>query len=294
MESNQTLKKCLSKLSGLENTLFWSSILYFAFIFALYAGYVALIILISLSPQFQSSFLLFLKTLPNSINLIFSLFLAFHLWVAVLLAFLTFISSLAADIVHKKSVKEHILQLLPPLSKSVALIVFLYVIMNIIGYVVGFFYPQIFESLFNLNRLPETASWEIAFLIFINNAKILFMAIMFSFIIWIMPIIITLSNGFTMGFVIEYSAKIEGFLYVLVGLLPHSIIEIPIILLGMGVSWQLGIRSAQVVFKKGKKEQFKKEFINAFWIFFLILVPMLFIAAIIEIFITVPLLESIR
>ena len=300
-QNNQNLKyKCCSKLSRLGNTFFWSMISYFLFVFLLYFGCVLLISVLPFFPQVHNSFFLFLQSLPNSINVIFSLFFVFHLWIGVFLSLLVVISDFADDLFHNKSVKEHILRLSSPFAKSVIGVAGLFLLLLAAGFIIGFFNPEIFESFFNLSGLPENASWDIVFSIFFNNAKIIFMILMFSFIFWILPLLVTVANGFTIGFVAEYTIKSEGLLFLLVGLLPHSIIEIPVILLGLGVGFRLGCQAFKLIFKNGNKERkekkeklniFKREFIDAFWFYFLICVPMLFIAAIIEVFITTPLLE---
>jgi len=266
-------------------------ILYFSFIFIFYFGYVLFVGLIPFFPQLQSHLISFLSFLPKPIHFLFNLVFIFHIWLGVFLALLTFVSDLSDDFVHNRSVKEHILRLFQPFSKSVLFVTVLFFGSVGVGCAAGFFYPQIFESLFRLSGLPDTASWDFVFSIFFNNIKIIFMCLMFGFIVLILPILMSFFDGFTIGIVAEYTIKNVGILFLLVGLAPHSIIEIPIVLLGIGISFRLGTQAIQVVFKKAKFESFKNEFIDAFWFFFLICIPAVFIAAVIEVFVTVSLLK---
>ncbi|MCK5085688.1 stage II sporulation protein M, partial [Candidatus Parcubacteria bacterium] len=75
------------------------------------------------------------------------------------------------------------------------------------------------------------------------------------------------------------------------GILPHGIIEIPVLI----VSSAIGIRIGKVAIWRlfSKKESLLKEFLKALKFFILVLFPLIFIAALIEAFLTALLLEMV-
>ncbi len=169
----------------------------------------------------------------------------------------------------------------------------IFLIALVISYILGSFYPEVFEYLFNFGGLPDEGSISVMLYIFFNNTRIVFMLMFLGFIFGLLPVAIILVNGFTVGIVAEYTIKNEGLLFLLTGLLPHGIVEIPIILLAAGVGFSSGLLAYRTLFKHVTFETFKQSFIGATWIFFLFALPLLFVAAIIEVYVTSPLLGVI-
>ncbi|MBC8434888.1 stage II sporulation protein M [archaeon] len=127
-------------------------------------------------------------------------------------------------------------------------------------------------SIFEGKNLPETIS-----LIFINNFRTGLSSILLGIIFGILPLISAIFNGYVVGFVINLVVAEEGFL-VLWRLLPHGIFEIPAVLISMG----LGLRIGLGLFKKNSKKLLKRNFNESLKVFFVIVLPLLIIAAIIE------------
>lgn len=125
--------------------------------------------------------------------------------------------------------------------------------------------------------------------IFLNNGLTAFLAILFGIIFGIFPFLVLTSNGFILG-IMAYFFKTELSLSVFfIGIAPHGIIEIPVIILATAIGLKLGRIFFFEIFKKQKL--LKKE-LNLALIFFLkILLPVLVLAAGIEVFITSQLLK---
>lgn len=288
--TESALKRFLNKISG---PLFWAMFLFFCLIFVGYFAYFLFAVFAPLNPQFFNGLLKVFYSLPRPILTVISLLLVFHLLIAAGLAFLNFIVSLADQLISTNpvhSVKTHLKSLFAPLVKPLTQMTVLFLISVAISYVIGYFYPEIFEFLFSFGGLPDEGSLEVMLFIFFNNTRIVFILIFLGFLFGILPISIVLVNGFTIGIVAEYTIKSEGLAFLLTGLLPHGIVEIPIILLGAGVGYNMGIQAIQTLRKRKTFESFKQDFIGCTWIFFLFVVPLLFVAAIIEVYVTGPLL----
>lgn len=113
--------------------------------------------------------------------------------------------------------------------------------------------------------------WEI----FSNNVFVSFISILFGIFLGIFPVIISISNGYIIGFVIRKVSDQEG-LFILWQLLPHGIFEIPAVMISVG----LGLVMGGIMVRNGS--QWKQISKNVFLSFILIVVPLLIIAAIIE------------
>jgi stage II sporulation protein M len=110
--------------------------------------------------------------------------------------------------------------------------------------------------------------------IFSNNLSVSFFGLLFGALLGIFPILALISNGLLIGFVAKKAVLIEG-IFVLWKILPHGIFELPAVLISMSLGIKLG-------FQIFKKDAFKNNARNSFYVFFLIVVPLLAIAAIIE------------
>lgn len=258
-------------------------------IFICYIAYFAFTIFIaSFDSQLLSGFAV--DALPAPISVILSFFIASHIWIAVVLAFLNFAVSFAAYYFSGKSIQNHFISLLSSAAKPVLWMTILFTVSMIIGYIAGQFYPELFDDLSNSLVLPDGSAFSIMLHIFFNNVRVVFMLIFLGFVLGFLPIMIVVVNGFAIGIVSEYIIRNESFLFLLTGLAPHGIIEIPIILLGAGVGYSSGMTASHVLVKNKTFADFKQSFINATWIFCLLVVPLLFVAAIIEVYVTGALL----
>ncbi len=131
--------------------------------------------------------------------------------------------------------------------------------------------------------------------IFIRNLTASAIALIGGIIFGIAPFFVLLINGFLLGYVMfAVTAHTspnhwENFFTVLIGILPHGIIELPAIIIAAGLGLQLGLR--WFTDSRGHKlKAFKSSLISAIYVA-PIVIAMLAIAALIEVFVTGRLLS---
>jgi stage II sporulation protein M len=125
--------------------------------------------------------------------------------------------------------------------------------------------------------------------VLLNNSLTVFLVIVLSFLFGVFPLLVLFSNGFVLGLIAYFFKTNFSLAVFFLGIVPHGIVEIPIIILASAV----GFRIAQsFYFKLFKKTvSLSQEFDLAFNFFLKILFPLLILAAFIEIFITSYLLK---
>lgn len=134
-----------------------------------------------------------------------------------------------------------------------------------------------FDFVKNLN------SFFIFLFIFLNNLIKGFLIVVFGTLFGLAPAVFIFSNGEMIGLVLGVSKLGIGPLKVILGLLPHGILEVPAIIMSSGYGLWLGYRFWRFVFFR---EPFKIYFSYALKRYVRIIVPLLLVAAIIETFIT--------
>jgi stage II sporulation protein M len=130
----------------------------------------------------------------------------------------------------------------------------------------------------------------IMMIIFLKNLMACAMAALLGIGLGLVPLLVVTNNGFLLG-IVSYSAiQKSGWLYLLAGILPHGIIELPVVLLSVAIGFRLGYLMALAIFRE--KADLAGE--TRMGLHFLVrwIAPLLFIAAAIETFIT-PLAISV-
>lgn len=165
--------------------------------------------------------------------------------------------------------------------------IFIYVIIGIffLFVLIGFFVPApeiLYEKIMDfikelLEETRDMSQTEIITFIISNNVKSTFLGILFGAALGILPIIWAMSNGYILGFVSFLSVS-DGGILTLWKILPHGIFELPAVFISLG----LGLKFGTFIFKKNKLKTFQDYLINSLKVFFLIVVPLLIIAGIIE------------
>jgi stage II sporulation protein M len=169
-------------------------------------------------------------------------------------------------------------------SKIFILIVtLLFFIFVLIGFVVpapDIFKEMILEYINNiLERTQGLSFFELLNFIFLNNIKSAFFGMVFGIFFGVFPVIVTLVNGYFLGYVSYLSVKAGGIVSLL-SLLPHGIFELPAIFISLG----LGLKLGGAAFNKNPGKSFTIFFINSIKVFVFLIIPLLIIAAIIESF----------
>ncbi|MEX0920759.1 MAG: stage II sporulation protein M [Candidatus Pacearchaeota archaeon] len=118
---------------------------------------------------------------------------------------------------------------------------------------------------------------ELVKFIFLNNIQASFFGLIFGLFFGIFPFISTVINGYLVGYVAAKSVEMAGFL-TLWNLVPHGIFELPALFISLG----LGLKLGTFIFEKDKVNTFKNYILNSLRVFFLVVLPLLIIAAIIE------------
>ena len=137
---------------------------------------------------------------------------------------------------------------------------------------------EVFKWILSLNPLL------IMLAIFLKNFLACAMSVLLGLGFGLVPLLVLTSNGFMIG-VVSYSIiHKQGLFYLMAGIVPHGIIELPTILLGISLGFRLGYLLALTIL--GEKVDLAGE--TRIAVHFLVrwFLPLLFLAAAIETFIT--------
>ena len=176
------------------------------------------------------------------------------------------------------------------LKKFIYFIILVFFIFALVGFFVPspqFLTEQIMEFIRELlDKTKDMSAGELVIFIFLNNISSVFLGIALGFLLGILPLMSAILNGYVLGFVSRLSVDGNGFLS-LWRLLPHGIFELTAVFISLG----LGLKLGTFIFEKSEKrggiwkyrfEILKENFIKSLKTFFLIVVPLLIIAAVIE------------
>jgi stage II sporulation protein M len=136
------------------------------------------------------------------------------------------------------------------------------------------FLDQFLEQI--LLKAEQKEGFGLLMFIFINNLSVAFYNIFLGFLLGIFPLINSVVNGGVLGYVFARVYENVGFFH-LWRILPHGIFELPAIFIAIG----LGVKNALFFVSKNEGE-FKRRFFASFKAFIFIILPLLFVAAIIE------------
>lgn len=166
-----------------------------------------------------------------------------------------------------------------------------------IGLILGFSAPGalfgvISEDIADLAELGEILSELprplVAIFIFLKNASSLVLSFALSPVFCLMPVLALTLNGCLLALVSVTVAQQESIGFVLAGLLPHGVFEIPALIIGQAAALYFGATIILAIFKRDRRKLILpslKESVRYLIIALILLLP----AAIIETFVT-PLL----
>ncbi len=124
----------------------------------------------------------------------------------------------------------------------------------------------------------------IMLIIFAKNLFTSAMAMFLGLGLGIIPLVVVSSNGFLLGIVGYDAVEKAGISFLLAGILPHGIIELPVVLVSIAIGFRLGYLLALTLARE--KVSLSGEIKTAFHVLVCWVAPLLFLAAIIETFIT--------
>ncbi|NYT00455.1 MAG: stage II sporulation protein M [Methanocellales archaeon] len=124
----------------------------------------------------------------------------------------------------------------------------------------------------------------IMLIIFLNNSIKCLIALLFGIGFGLIPLVFVTYNGFLIGTIFLVIGKLEGLLYVLIAIVPHGIIELPMVLISAAIGIQLGHDLLNTLV--GKNADIKKDFKKGTSFYLNWILPLLFFSAVIETFLT--------
>ncbi len=166
---------------------------------------------------------------------------------------------------------------------------FLFIFSLGMGYLLGGSFPS--SSLKDLlGQFPDTSKMSLPELfgfIAANNIGKSLIFMLGGVLGGILPLFFVVFNGFVIGYVVYSIGSIYGIEYVVIGLSPHGVFEVPAILFSMSIGVSLGYTAMNSLRGEGSLTKDTK---HALGLFLTRVVPILLIAAAIEVIITPALL----
>jgi stage II sporulation protein M len=176
------------------------------------------------------------------------------------------------------------------------LIIFVFFGSLLAGYASAASFPHMADNLmknFSSRFAPLRTMSPIYILItiFLNNTFLSLVSLVLGIAVGIFPMLFIASNGYFVGMISYLVGQQKGFVFILLALLPHGVVELPTVFL----SASIGLRLGHHVFLSliGKPTEVREEIKNGLKFYFSLIMPFLFIAAIIETFITPRILSFI-
>lgn len=102
-----------------------------------------------------------------------------------------------------------------------------------------------------LASLPQSTVFV---LILVKNVSVVLMSFALSPIFYLVPVITLTLNGWIIGLVSTAVVQEKSLGFLLAGLLPHGIFELPALIMGEAVAFSFGTAVMLAVFKKEKRE----------------------------------------
>jgi stage II sporulation protein M len=160
-----------------------------------------------------------------------------------------------------------------------------------VGILISALYPGASEKLLEL--LKETYGgitaldpFERMLEIFKNNVRNSFMALLLGLGFGIIPFAFAAINGAVLGILVEFFYRKQGAFFVVAALLPHGIIELPMVLISVGIGFRLGHAAYLSTRRQKTMHELLNEIKQGVIFYYKIVVPLLLLAAIVESYIT--------
>ena len=185
--------------------------------------------------------------------------------------------SIKDDLAYLKSIRVFIV-----------LSVFIFGLTTVMGYYAAAFDPELASSwtqeLEALKWIFDQPPILIMAIIFLKNLLASAMAMLLGLGLGLVPLMVVTSNGFLLGVVGYAAVQKAGFLFLAAGILPHGIIELPVVLVSIAIGFRLGYLLALTLARE--KTDLSGETRIAIHFLLRWVAPLLLLAAAIETFIT--------
>ena len=126
---------------------------------------------------------------------------------------------------------------------------------------------------------------QLAVAIFFNNSLKTLLAILLGPLLGIAPVIFLVVNGAILGAVVPVAVESRGLWASVMTIVPHGIFELPAIFLGTSIGMRLGTHVWRRLAGKAETTLFA-EFRHGLRIYFSVILPLLLLAAAIEVYVT--------
>lgn len=172
-------------------------------------------------------------------------------------------------------------------------VVVVFAFFTAIGYIIAVTSPSFTEQTITgfreeVGPLKETSALQLMLAIFENNVIKCFLVVVLGLVLGIAPLLFMMANGIVIGIVIGAALANAGLLYVMVGILPHGVIEMPMVFISAAIGLKLGFDVIRAVVQKDV--HLWKNIREGLLIFIFWVAPLLFVAAFMETFVTGTLL----
>ena len=181
--------------------------------------------------------------------------------------------------------------------KYVAAITLIFVVSLIAGYRYAVLNPTesarfMEELIADFGWLMELSLPRIFLVIFLNNAIKALLVIIFGLLIFV-PVGFVAYNGWIIGIVICEQVRTSGYVSVVAGILPHGIIELPVIIVSAALGTRLGMMAFLMMKGTISSDNVMSEIKWSVRFYLRWILPLLFIAALIETFITPIIMQMV-
>jgi stage II sporulation protein M len=170
----------------------------------------------------------------------------------------------------------------------IALSAFIFLAAAVMGYYEAENNPELaaswLQELEMLKWIMSLPAILIMIIIFLKNFLACAMSVLLGLGLGIIPLLVATSNGFLLGIVSYGVVQKQGLLYLLAGILPHGIIELPTVLVSIALGIRLGHLLALSLL--GEKTDLAGEARKAAHFLYRWALPLLLLAAFVEAFIT--------
>ncbi len=127
--------------------------------------------------------------------------------------------------------------------------------------------------------------------IFKNNVRNSFLALLLGLGFGIIPFAFAALNGLILGILVEFFIKKQGAFFVIAAILPHGIIELPMVLISVGIGFRLGHTAYLSLIHLKTGHELLNELKQGIIFYVKIIAPLLLLAALVESHVT-PLFVS--
>lgn len=172
-------------------------------------------------------------------------------------------------------------------------VIVIFAVFYVMGYLAAVSIPEVGNSVVSnfkeeVSPLKEMSPIGLMLGIFANNALKCLLVIVLGPAFGLVPAFFILANGLILGIVIGVTMTRTSLLYVLVGVVPHGVIELPMVFISAAIGLKLGADVLRAIL--GKKEGLFDKIKEALLVYIVWIFPLLFLAAFVETFVTGPIL----